>query len=73
MSGGDALEARLTELEVRLAFIDDAVQALAEADADQALRVAALERLVRDLRSEVSSLRLAGGADPHSEPPPPHY
>jgi SlyX protein len=68
------LEQRLTELEVRLTFIDDTVHALAGADADQSLRIAALERLVRDLRGELSSLRQdAGGSDPHSEPPPPHY
>ena len=33
----------------------------------------ALERLVSDLRSELSALRLGQGPDPHSEPPPPHY
>ena len=64
---------RLTELEVRLAFIDDAVQALVSADADQSVRIATLERLVRDLRSELATVRLGHGSDPHSEPPPPHY
>lgn len=66
-------EQRLMELEVRLAFIDDAVQALVAADADQSLRIATLERLVRDLRSELETVRLGQGPDPHSEPPPPHY
>lgn len=66
-------EQRLTELEVRLAFIDDAVQALVAADAEQSVRIATLERLVRDLRSELQSVRLGQGHDPHSEPPPPHY
>jgi SlyX protein len=67
------LEQRLTELEVRLTFIDDAVQALTAADAEQSLRIAGLERLVRDLRSELASVRAGSGHDPHSEPPPPHY
>jgi SlyX protein len=67
------LEQRLTELEVRLTFIDDAVQALIAADAEQSLRMADLERLVRDLRSELASVRTGHGHDPHSEPPPPHY
>jgi len=67
------LEQRLAELEVRLTFIDDTVQALASADADQALRIVALERLVHQLRQEVQSVRLGAGGDPHSEPPPPHY
>ena len=66
-------EQRLTELEVRLAFIDDAVQALVSADADQSMRIATLERMVRDLRSELASVRTGQGHDPHSEPPPPHY
>jgi SlyX protein len=69
----DALEQRLAELEVRLTFIDDTVQGLAEADSDQSIRIAALERLVHDLRTELASLRLGQGHDPHSEPPPPHY
>jgi SlyX protein len=69
----DALEQRLAELEVRLTFIDDTVQGLAEADSDQSMRIAALERLVHDLRTELASLRLGQGHDPHSEPPPPHY
>ena len=66
-------EQRLTELEVRLAFIDDAVQALVGADAEQSVRIATLERLVRDLRGELETVRLGQGHDPQSEPPPPHY
>lgn len=66
-------EERLTELEVKLAFIDDAVQALIAADADQSVRIAMLERLIRDLRSELATVRTGQGHDPHSEPPPPHY
>jgi SlyX protein len=70
MSGS---EQRLTELEVRLAFIDEAVQGLLAADAEQSMRIAALERLVQDLRSELATVRTGQGHDPHSEPPPPHY
>lgn len=66
-------EQRLTELEVKLAFIDDAVQALVNADADQSVRIATLERMIRDLRSELATVRTGQGHDPHSEPPPPHY
>ncbi|PWK93030.1 SlyX family protein [Fulvimonas soli] len=69
----EKLSQRLDELEARLTFIDDTVSALASADAEQALRILALERLVSDLRSELSALRLGQGPDPHSEPPPPHY
>ncbi|WP_199536143.1 SlyX family protein [Dyella solisilvae] len=69
----DSLLQRLTELEVRLTFIDDTVNELASADAELSMRIAALEEVIRGLRSELSSLRSAQGHDPHSEPPPPHY
>ncbi|MEP6899061.1 MAG: SlyX family protein [Rhodanobacter sp.] len=67
------LEQRLDELEVKLTFIDDTVHALAAADADQSQRIAVLERLLRDLRGELSSLRTSQSDDSHDEPPPPHY
>jgi len=69
----NTLEQRLTEMEVKLTFIDDTVQALASADADQSVRIASLERALRDLRGELSSMRIGNADDPHSEPPPPHY
>ncbi|WP_329740539.1 SlyX family protein [Dyella sp. A6] len=69
----DTLEQRLADLEVRLTFIDDAVQALVDADGERSLRMAGLERLVHDLRTELASLRLSQSDDPRSEPPPPHY
>ncbi|WP_158884308.1 SlyX family protein [Rhodanobacter sp. L36] len=69
----DSLEQRLNDLEVRLTFIDDTVQALASADANQSQCIASLERLVRELRGELSSMRSAQSDDPHDEPPPPHY
>jgi SlyX protein len=53
--------------------IDEAVQGLLAADAEQSMRIAALERLVQDLRSELATVRTGQGHDPHSEPPPPHY
>lgn len=67
------LAQRLDDMEVRLTFIDEAVQALTTADADQSLRIAALERALRDLRGEMAALRTAQADDPHDEPPPPHY
>ncbi|TAL93922.1 MAG: SlyX family protein [Rhodanobacter sp.] len=72
-SGNDALARRLDDMEVRLTFIDDTVQALSSADADQSQRIAALERALRDLRGEMATMRVAQGDDPHDEPPPPHY
>lgn len=69
----DVVENRLGELEVKLTFIDDTVQALASADASLSQRVAAIERALRELRGELSAMRTAQADDPHDEPPPPHY
>jgi SlyX protein len=69
----EVLEGRLGELEVKLTFIDDTVQALASADASLSQRVAAIEHALRELRGELSGMRTAQADDPHDEPPPPHY
>ena len=69
----DTLARRLDEMEVKLTFIDEAVQALTTADADQSQRIVALERALRDLRGEMAAMRTAQADDPHDEPPPPHY
>jgi SlyX protein len=69
----DSIARRLDELEVRLTFIDDTVNALAVADTEQSMRIEMLERMLRDLRNELTSVRASQGSDPHSEPPPPHY
>ncbi|HWU75510.1 MAG TPA: SlyX family protein [Rhodanobacter sp.] len=69
---GESLQQRLEEMEVKLTFIDEAVQALTAADADQSQRIAALERALRDLRGEMASMRIGQADDPHNEPPP-HY
>ena len=68
-----SVEQRLTELEVRLAFLDETVSGLVSAETDQAKRVLALEQMLRDLRQELAALRVSQAHDPHSEPPPPHY
>ncbi|MGH8160009.1 MAG: SlyX family protein [Rhodanobacter sp.] len=73
MNANDAVVQRLDEMEVKLTFIDDTVQALATADAQLSLRIAALERALRELRGELSAMRVAQADDPHNEPPPPHY
>ncbi|MBN8714916.1 MAG: SlyX family protein [Xanthomonadales bacterium] len=69
----DALELRLTELEIKLTFMDETVRALAEADADQSRRIVALESLLRAARNELAALRQSQADDPRLEPPPPHY
>jgi SlyX protein len=73
MNTHDLLGQRLDEMEVKLTFIDDTVQALAGADAGLSQRIAALERALRELRGELSAMRVAQADDPRDEPPPPHY
>lgn len=73
MSASDLPERRLDEMEVKLTFIDDAVQALISADADQSQRIALLERALRNLRGEMAAMRVSQGGDSRDEPPPPHY
>lgn len=69
----EPVDDRLTELEVRLSFIDDTVNGLSSADTEIARRLERLERAVRDLRSDLINMRAGIGSDPANEPPPPHY
>lgn len=67
------LEARVVELETRLAFQEHAMVELSDALAE--LRIEAT-RSAELLRRALDDLNLHRGelmADPASEPPPPHY
>ena len=73
-----ALDARLVELETRLAFQEQALQelsdALAAARDGEARNALLLHRMVeelRQLRSAMAASPVTG--DAASEPPPPHY
>ncbi|OJY93749.1 MAG: hypothetical protein BGP25_09120 [Lysobacterales bacterium 63-13] len=68
-----SLEERLTELEVRLAFIDDGVAALNAAVAMHDQTMLALRLELDRLRSDLVGLRSTLGNDVGNEPPPPHY
>ena len=61
-TGDDPLNARLTELETRLAFQDDLVGELNREVSEQALAIAALRRELEWLRE---SLTRAGDANGH--------
>ena len=73
---GDAsadLEARVVELETRLAFHDQAKAELSTALAEMRTEAA---RNAEALRRGLEEIRQASGpffADPAQEPPPPHY
>ncbi len=71
MSADD--DSQMEDLQVRLTFLDDAVSGLLSADVELSRRLAAVERKLDAMHSELLSLRADSGHDPESEPPPPHY
>jgi SlyX protein len=79
MSADDArLEARLADLETRLAFQEHALgelsDALAAAREEEGGNALVLHRVLEELRQmRVSLSAQAPSAEPAQEPPPPHY
>jgi SlyX protein len=68
-----ALEARLVELETRLAFQENAMAELSDALAAIRLEAERNADLMRRALEEMKSSRGTFFADPADEPPPPHY
>ncbi|MEG3193511.1 SlyX family protein, partial [Lysobacter sp. D1-1-M9] len=72
------IEARLVDLETRLAFqehtIGELSDALAQARDEEARNALLMHRVVEELK-QMRATMAAGAisADPASEPPPPHY
>lgn len=66
-------ERRLTELETRLAFQEQAMQELSEALADACIEGRKNRELLTRVLDDLTQLRRGLMADPASEPPPPHY
>lgn len=71
MSG--PLEDRLTELEVRLAFVDDTMHSLNRIVAAHDRRLDELRTAMERLRGELVAVRGSLDHDARDEPPPPHY
>ncbi len=69
---GTLIEQRLTELEVRLAFLDDAMSALNATVASQDRTLNRVAAAIGALRGDLLTLQ-AAHVDAASEPPPPHY
>ena len=67
------LEIRITELETRLAFQEQALQELSDALAAARTEAEHSASLLRRVLSELAHGRGGGGGDPADEPPPPHY
>ena len=68
-----ALEARLVELEMRLAFQENALAEMSDALAAARLEAERNAALVRRVMDELKSSRASFLGDPADEPPPPHY
>ena len=67
------MESRLTDVEVKLAFQDDLLEALNQTVADQQRRIDLLQDEIRILYQQLKSLQPSMLAEVAEEPPPPHY
>lgn len=68
-----ALQARIVELEARLAFQEHSLAQLSDALAESRLESQRYGDLLRQLLEEFRNTRGSLYADPSQEPPPPHY
>lgn len=68
-----SLEQRLTELEVRLSFVDDALGTLNDTVAMHDRGMLALRNALEALRIDLMAVRGTLGQAAQDEPPPPHY
>ncbi|MGO4550011.1 SlyX family protein [Lysobacter sp. 2RAF19] len=73
MTQGDALEARVVELETRIAFLEGALGEMSDALAAARIEASRNAELFRRVLEEMKSSRTSQMADPADEPPPPHY
>jgi len=73
MSEPRELEARIVELESRVAFQDDLVGSLDRTVAALGDEVARLRKLCDELQGALEAVRVAFSHDVAGEPPPPHY
>lgn len=73
MSHPSEVEARIVELETRVAFQDELLGSLNGTVAGLGDEVVALRKLCAELRGALEALRIALGNDVAGEPPPPHY
>ncbi|TJZ77600.1 SlyX family protein [Chitiniphilus eburneus] len=67
------MENRLTELEIKLAFQDDLLDALNDTVARQQQQIDTLQAQLRELYDMVRGLESGAGRRPPAEEIPPHY
>ena len=73
MHAGDDIDARLVELETRLAFLEAALAEMSDALAAARMEAQRNADLFRRTMEELKSQRSMEMMDPSDEPPPPHY
>mgnify|MGYP003477766270 CR=1 FL=1 len=67
------MESRLTDLEIKVAYQDDLLDALNRLVAVQQDHIARLQADMRHLYEQMRALQPSGSGSPEIEPPPPHY
>jgi SlyX protein len=67
------MEERLIEVETRLAFMDDTLQALNGVVVHQQQEIDLLRREIEALKAQLKSMAPGLVGNPSEEPPPPHY
>ena len=68
-----AVEARLAELETRVAFQEHALSEMSDALAEARLESARNSEMLQRALADLKQVRTLLYADPGDEPPPPHY
>lgn len=69
----EALEARVAELEMRLAFQEDTIQGLNDALLQQHHVLERMQRALEGLDAGIARMQASLDSSPTREPPPPHY
>ena len=66
-------EARIVELEIRLAYQEDLIQSLNQVVADQQKQLGKLEETCKLLHHKIASLAFSGSEAEAGDERPPHY
>ncbi len=67
------MDARLIELETRLAFQEENIQSLNQSVGHQQQIIDSLQQEIEDMRQRLQALSLSPLEGHTDEPPPPHY
>jgi SlyX protein len=73
MTASEGVEARLVDLEMRLAFQEQALAEMSDALAAGRIEAARTAELLRRALDDLQQLRTLLYANPADEPPPPHW